>query len=138
MRWALALLAVLIALGVGFAAGVVVTAEDDARDARGRVLKAGPVDVLDLRVGDCVNGLEAGGESVAVRAVPCRSRHEGEVQARVQLPDGPWPGRKRAIALAERRCSENFFFAPSERSWRQDDRVVTCIARLSAGAQPDR
>lgn len=129
MRWALAILAVAVALGAGFAAGVLVSAEDEVRDSRGRVLKAGPVDVLDLRVGDCVNGLEAGGESVAVQGVPCRSRHEGEVRARVQLPEGPWPGRKRAIALAERRCSESFFFAPSERSWRQDDRVVTCIAR---------
>ena len=88
MRWALALLAVLVALGVGFAAGVALTAEDKERDARGRVLEAGPVDVLDLRVGDCVNGLEAGGESVAVQAVPCRSRHQGQVQARVLLPAG--------------------------------------------------
>ena len=138
MRWALAILAVLVALGAGFAAGVAVTAEDDGRDARGRLTDARPIDVLELRVGDCVNGLEAGGESVAVQAVPCRSRHEGEVQARVQLPGARWPGRKRVIALAERRCAESFFFAPSERSWRQDDRVVTCIARPSAGAQPDR
>ena len=129
MRWALTILAVLAALGGGFAAGVAVTDEDDVRDARGRVLKATPIDVLDLRVGDCVNGLEAGGESVAVQAVPCRSRHEGEVRARLQLPDRPWPGRRRVIALAERRCPEGFFFAPSESSWRQDDRVVTCIAR---------
>ena len=98
------------------------------RDDRGRLLEAAKVDVLDLRVGDCVNGLE-GGESVAVQALPCRSRHEGEVGARAQLPDGPWPGRKRMLALAERRCAENFFFVPTETSWRQDDRVVTCIAR---------
>ncbi len=129
MRWALTILAVLVALGGGFAAGVAVTAEEELRDARGRVLKPGPVDVLELRVGDCVNGLQAGGESVAVQAVPCRSRHEGEVRARLQLPDRPWPGRRRVIARAERRCPQGFFFAPSERSWRQGDRVVTCIAR---------
>ncbi len=82
----------------------------------------------DLRVGDCLSGV-AGGESVAVRVVPCRSRHRGEVRARVQLPDGGWPGRKAVLAQAERRCAESFFFVPSESSWRQDDRVVTCIAR---------
>jgi hypothetical protein len=128
MRWALALLAVLVALGAGFAAGVLVASDDDVRDSRGRVVKPAAVDVSDLRVGDCLRGVE-GGESVSVVVVPCGSPHRGEVRARVQLPDGGWPGRKRVLALAERRCAESFFFVPSEDSWRQDDRVVTCIAR---------
>ena len=128
MRWALALLAVLVAAGGGFAAGYAVRGNDDVRDKRGRVIEATQVDVGDLRVGDCVRGVE-GGESVAVEAVPCRSAHKGEVRARVQLPDEPWPGPKRVLAMAERRCAESFFFVPSEDSWRQDDRVVTCIAR---------
>ena len=128
MRWALALLAVLLAAGGGFAAGFAVRGSEDLRDDRGRVVEAAKVDVLDLRVGDCLRGVE-GGESVAVQAVPCRSPHRGEVRARVQLPEGEWPGPKRVLALAERRCAESFFFVPSEDSWRQDDRVVTCIAR---------
>lgn len=128
MRWALALLAVLVAAGAGFAAGVLVASEDEIRDERGRVIEPTQIDVGDLRVGDCVRGVE-GGESVSVQAVPCRSPHKGEVRARVQLPDGGWPGPKRVLALAERRCAESFFFVPSEDSWRQDDRVVTCIAR---------
>lgn len=128
MRWVLALLAVLVAAGAGFAAGFVVASDDDVRDSRGRVSKPVAVDVGDLRVGDCLRGVE-GGESVSVEVVPCSSPHRGEVRARVQLPDGGWPGRKRVLALAERRCAESFFFVPSADSWRQDDRVVTCIAR---------
>ena len=128
MRWVLALLAVLLALGAGFAAGVLVATEEEVRDPRGRVIEPTRIDVGDLRVGDCLNGV-ADGESVAVLVVPCRSRHEGEVRARVQLADRGWPGRKAVIAQAGRRCRESFFFVPSERSWRQDDRVVTCIAR---------
>ena len=128
MRWALALLASVVAAGGGFAAGYAVRGDDDLRDERGRVIEATQVDVVDLQVGDCVRGVE-GGESVAVEAVPCRSPHKGQVRARVQLPDGRWPGPKRVLAMAERRCAESFFFVPSEDSWRQDDRVVTCIAR---------
>ena len=128
MRWVLALLALLLALGAGFAAGVLVATDEDVRDRRGRIIKPTRVDVGDLRVGDCLSEVE-GGESVAVLVVPCRSRHRGEVRARVQLPEGSWPGRKAVLAAAGRRCSESFFFAPSESSWRQDDRVVTCIAR---------
>jgi hypothetical protein len=128
MRWALALLAVLLALGAGFAAGFLVASDDEVRDTRGRIVAPTRVDVGDLRVGDCLRGVE-GGESVAVEAVPCSWPHRGEVRARVQLPDSSWPGRKAVLAGAERRCAESFFFVPSETSWRQDDRVVTCIAR---------
>ena len=128
MRWALAVLAVLLAAGAGFAAGFLVASDEEIRDSRGRVIEPTRIDVADLRVGDCINGV-AGGESVAVQVVPCRSRHQGEVRARVELPDGGWPGRKAVIAQAGRRCAESFFFVPSETSWRQDDRVVTCVAR---------
>ncbi len=76
MRWALALLALLVAAGGGFAAGYAVRGDDDLRDERGRVIEATQVDVVDLQVGDCVRGVE-GGESVAVEAVPCRSPHKG-------------------------------------------------------------
>ncbi len=128
MKWALALLAVLLALGAGFAAGFLVASEEEIRDPQGRVIEPTRINVSDLRVGDCLTGV-ADGESAAVQVVPCRSRHEGEVRARVQLAEGGWPGRKAVIAQAGRRCRESFFFAPSESSWRQDDRVVTCIAR---------
>jgi len=128
MRWALALLAVLVALGAGFAAGVLFASDEEVRDRRGHVIEPTRVALGDLRVGDCLSTVE-GGESVSARVVPCRSPHRGEVRARVQLPDGRWPGRKRVLAAAERRCAESFFFVPSESSWRQDDRVVTCIAR---------
>ena len=128
MRWVLAVLAVLLALGAGFAGGFLLASEDEVRDRRGRIIQPTRVDVFDLRVGDCLSDVE-GGESVAVLVVPCRSRHKGEVRARVQLPEGRWPGRKAVLAAAGRRCRESFFFVPSEGSWRQDDRVVTCIAR---------
>jgi hypothetical protein len=128
VRWVLALLAVVLALGAGFAAGVLVASDEEIRDSRGRVIEPTRIDVGDLRVGDCLSAVE-GGESVSVLVVPCRFHHGGEVRARVQLRDGAWPGRKAVLAAAGRRCAESFFFAPSESSWRQDDRVVTCIAR---------
>ena len=118
----------LLAAGAGLGAGVLLASDDEIRDSRGHVRVPTRVDVADLRVGDCLNGV-AGGESVAVQVVPCRSRHQGEVRARVQLSDGGWPGRKAVVAQAGRRCAESFFFVPSETSWRQDDRVVSCIAR---------
>src|SRR3954447_25509986 len=126
MRWALAVLAVLLALGAGFAAGFLLASREEGRDARGRIIQPTRVNVGDLRVGDCLRGVE-GGESVAVEAVTCYSRHRGEVRAQVQLPAGSWPGRKAVLAAASRRCAESFFFVPSQTSWREDDRVVTCI-----------
>ena len=92
------------------------------------MIEATQVDVVDLQVGDCVSGVE-GGESVAVEAVPCRSPTGTRCARGCSCPTGGWPGPKAGAGEAERRCAESFFFVPSEDSWRQDDRVVTCIAR---------
>ena len=51
MRWALAVLAVLLAAGAGFGAGVLIASEEEIRDERGRVIEPTRVDVVDLRVG---------------------------------------------------------------------------------------
>jgi len=120
--------------------------EDEAgRDATGRITEAGPLDVFELRAGDCLTELRRG-ESVSLPAVPCAAPHRGEVLSTMQLPGGPWPGERAVSAAATRRCAAalrarpaarrarsgvtSFFYAPSEASWRQDDRTMTCVAAL--------
>lgn len=128
--------------------------EDEAeREATGRITEAGPLDVFELRAGDCLAELRRG-ESISLPAVPCSDPHRGEVVSTVQLPGGRWPGERAVSAAATRRCAaalrarpegrgaksgletsksdvEAFFYAPSESSWRQDDRAMTCVAEFA-------
>ncbi|HZI98317.1 MAG TPA: septum formation family protein [Actinomycetales bacterium] len=116
----------------------------DARDEK---------DVFSLAVGDCVNGLEAGGateEYASTPVVPCSEPHEAEVITSFELDMAAYPGEAEVIAECERRCVDlivaalpdeadagaimPFYFYPTRESWEQaDDRTVHCLAMPSDG-----
>jgi Septum formation len=99
------------------------------------------VDVYKLEVGDCF--AEVPEEDVfTVPVVPCSEPHSEEVFAVVSLPEGDFPGDDAINAQADELCIAEFksfvglsheesvldfsYFYPSEESWLDGDRVVTC------------
>jgi Domain of unknown function (DUF4190)/Septum formation len=138
-----ALWLLVLALGLGV---FLVTAAD--RDDTGEITEGGSVSAMSLQVGDCLNGLEEGGNVRSLPAVPCAEPHEGEVYATFDLPDGDYPGETAIYEQAEADCNERlssaapeayedpsvglFYLYPLEQSW-PDDREVVCIAIATSG-----
>jgi hypothetical protein len=135
------------------------------RDDSGAIVTPGSLDVYDVRVGDCYNNAPAPrdvGESAEstesstdipviseVYAVPCDERHDNQVYARFDLPDGDYPGDDEIIRLADDGCmlrlvdyigtsygSTRLDFAhitPSRETWEDDDRRLVCVVYDPAG-----
>jgi hypothetical protein len=123
---------------------VAVIATSADRDASGRITDGGDVSAFSLEVGDCLDGLKESANISSLPAVPCDQPHEGEVFAMIQLPDGAYPGEAKISTDAGDRCSaafetyapssvsdekiELFYLQPTQLSWAQGDREITCIA----------
>ena len=103
----------------------------------------GTVSAADVEAGDCLEELPASGLVVTVDTAPCGEPHTGEIFSVMTMPDGHFPGQS-AIEDYQNRCAPElakyspaaandpgvglFVLYPSEDSWGQGDRTVTCIA----------
>lgn len=96
-----------------------------------------------LRVGQCLHQPGASNAIEEVEVVPCDDPHDFEVFARVELPDGPYPGDDGVSDAAQPACTGRFaayvgvepsdsvlatgFLVPSEEGWDGGDREVVCL-----------
>lgn len=110
-------------------------------------------DVFALAVGDCLLESDAGADEVfSVPVVDCSLPHDYEVYAEVTLTDAAeYPGDDLVSAEAEELCYEPFapyvgisweesalnysYYSPSESSWAEGDRAVTCLVLDPTGEQ---
>ncbi|HET9563247.1 MAG TPA: septum formation family protein [Mycobacterium sp.] len=104
---------------------------------------SGTVGANEVKAGDCLTELPASGLVLTVDTAPCGDPHEGEIFAVMNMPDGGFPGQS-AIEEYQNKCAPElvkyspeaardpevglFVLYPSEDSWREGDRTVTCIA----------
>lgn len=103
----------------------------------------GTVSATEVKAGDCLKELPASGLVITVDTAPCGEPHTGEIFSVMKMPEGDFPGQfeieeyqnKCAPALANYspEAAEDpdvglFVLYPSEDSWGQGDRTVTCIA----------
>lgn len=117
----------------------------------------GSVKATDVKAGDCLKELPASGLVVTVDTASCSEPHAGEIFSVMTMPDGDFPGQF-AIEAYQNRCAPElakyspsaaadpevglFVLYPSEDSWGQGDRTVTCVAttdtprREHCGAEP--
>jgi len=102
-------------------------------------------EVLDLKVGDCLDKSElAGDEVTSVETKECTEPHDAEVFASVEHADGEYPGRTAVEKQAREECTAKFqefvgvpyaeskiYFStlsPTKESWdKADDRSSLCI-----------
>jgi hypothetical protein len=102
-------------------------------------------DVFDLGIGDCLNETAAEGDEVfSVPVVDCESPHDYEVFGEATLADAAeFPGTDSTFEQADTLCYDLFagyvgaaweesaleytYFSPTEQSWSEGDREVTCL-----------
>jgi hypothetical protein len=103
----------------------------------------GTVSATEVKAGDCLEKLPASGLVITVDTAPCGEPHTGEIFSVMTMPDGDFPGQF-AIEEYQNKCAPEladyspgaaedadvglFVLYPSEDSWGQGDRTVTCIA----------
>ena len=104
---------------------------------------SGTVGANEVNAGDCLKKLPASGLVLTVDTAPCDEPHKGEIFAVMNMPDGDFPGQS-AIEEYQNKCAPEllkyspeaasdpkvglFVLYPSEDSWGEGDRTVTCIA----------
>ena len=103
----------------------------------------GTVSATEVKAGDCLKELPASGLVITVDTAPCGEPHTGEIFSVMKMPEGDFPGQF-AIEEYQNKCAPElakyspeaaedpdvglFVLYPSEDSWGQGDRTVTCIA----------
>ncbi|WP_221888801.1 DUF4190 domain-containing protein, partial [Streptomyces sp. WAC05292] len=135
--------------------------EAPRRDGSGEVTRPGSGGTEDIRAGDCFNtpddmrDYDASGAPAApsVDIVPCGQPHDGEAFAvfTVEDGDGAFPGADRIRVTAEQKCGETalagyrgtdaplpeslelYYYLPTESSWDDGGRKVTCFVGDPAG-----
>jgi hypothetical protein len=101
------------------------------------------VNVLDLKVGDCVDGIQMDTVNTDLTVRSCFSPHDAEVIYKFNLPDSSWPGLATAKKETEDRCSSAIdsrvsgssmasrlsddYLYPSTLSEFNDDKGVICL-----------
>lgn len=105
----------------------------------------GTVTANNVEIGDCLAEMPDGTRVLTVRTVDCAEPHAGEVFAVLTMPDGDFPGQT-ALEEFSDRCGPAlagyapaaiedpsvgvYVLYPTEETWGQGDRVVTCIATV--------
>jgi len=101
------------------------------------------VSATEVKSGDCLKELPDSGLVITVNTASCSEPHTGEIFSVMKMPDGDFPGTF-AIEEYQNKCAPEladyspeaaqdpdvglFVLYPSEDSWAQGDRAVTCIA----------
>jgi len=98
------------------------------------------------KVGDCIDEVPTDSLILTLPTVDCSQPHGGEVFAVLTLPDGDYPGaatidewqQKCPVELASfsEQASQDpavgiFVLYPTEQTWGQGSRAVTCIATIN-------
>ncbi len=125
---------------------VVAGCGDDAeRDDKGAITTGGEASAFNLKVGDCFDDPDSGGQIADVAAVPCTDPHDNEVFGLEKNPaDGDFPGTEQVNMFGEEKCSALFesyvgtapaesslqlaTLNPTKDSWEQEeDRTAVCV-----------
>jgi hypothetical protein len=105
----------------------------------------GTVTATNVAVGDCLADIPDGSRVLTVKTVSCDEPHAGEVFAVLNMPDGDFPGQA-AVERFSDGCGPAlntyapaivgdpsigvYVLYPTQDTWDQGDRAVTCIATV--------
>ena len=138
--------------GVGITAAGFFALDNTGRDSSGSIVDAGEIGVFSLQVGDCLNDFPSidelqGGLVSEGLGVPCSTPHQYEVfyETFFDKNDSVLDIESAAgdvcleqfegyVGASYRLSSLDFvFFIPSEESWEQGDRELTCLLTSEDG-----
>ena len=101
--------------------------------------------VMHMRVGQCIL-MPEDKTATTVETTGCTREHDAEVFYMTSVDDGDFPGEAALNNAAEKVCISNFkdyvgshyvtstldatWMLPTKDSWAQNDRSITCLARL--------
>ena len=101
------------------------------------------VDVLDLRVGDCLDTHGKPGITATVPVVTCDLEHDSEAYSTITLDGEIYPGDDTVRSTAEQGCTSAFvefaginyeestldyaYYFPTQGSWAEGDRRILCL-----------
>ncbi len=107
------------------------------------IVGSGTVSANRVKAGDCLKEVPASGLVMTVDTASCDEPHKGEIITLMDMPDGDFPGQA-AIDEYQNKCAPElekyapeaavdpdvglFVLSPTEDSWKEGDRTVTCIA----------
>ncbi|OBF53372.1 septum formation family protein [Mycolicibacterium monacense] len=110
------------------------------------VVREGTVTATQVKLGDCLSEIPDGSEVRTLKTVDCAEPHAGEVFAVLQMPEGDFPGQDAMVEYANRCAPELasyspaavtddtvrlFVLFPTDETWSDGDRAVTCVATLN-------
>jgi hypothetical protein len=120
------------------------------RDDTGAIIEGGGLGAYAIQVGDCVNEPDNLTLVESLEAVPCSQAHDAEAYADFQLTGSSWPGEDAVSEDAWTGCYERYesfvgipwddseldfwVLQPTEESWADDDRAVTCALATMDGS----
>jgi putative regulator of septum formation len=114
-----------------------------SRSSTGEISKAGDLQAVDLRVGDCFDLKDASADTIDnVRALPCTSEHQYELFFVGAMPGGDYPTDAAFEGYVSDNCTPAFasyigtsfevsaldvyWLQPTADSWKSGDRSVQC------------
>jgi hypothetical protein len=134
--------------GAGSAFAVLQNSAPEARDASGKIVRKGDVEVTSLKVGDCLEKLAAANQVGKITALPCTSNHEAEVFHTFTAGGGDkFPGEQAVKDEATTQCLEKAktalkpddakkatvaYLKPIEAPWGKNQKQLTCVAVMPA------
>lgn len=110
------------------------------------VIREGTVRTTQVKLGVCLSEIPNGSEVRMLKTVDCAEPHAGEVFAVLRMPDGDFPGQDAMVEYANRCAPELasyspaavtddtvrlFVLFPTDETWSDGDRAVTCVATLN-------
>lgn len=129
--------------GVAVFAGVGSLGDETTRDDNGDIIESGGLGVYSFQIGDCIQ-LSDVDLVESVEGLPCADPHDAQVYSEFELTTDAYPGDDAASTAAGEGCYQRFeaavgvpyqdepdlaftAFFPTQDSWDQGDREVTCL-----------
>jgi len=135
--------------GVGIVSAGALAFDQTTRDNNGSIIKEGELGVFSFKVGDCLTDVKEGSSLDQALGVPCSQTHQMEVYAETFIEDGSetlpagfdkkgdeycYAEFPKFVGISYEESKLDFtYLVPSEDSWKEGDREVTCLINDPAG-----
>jgi len=135
--------------GVGIVSAGAYAYDQTTRDDNGSIVKEGELGVFSFKIGDCIKDVKEGTSLGQATGVPCSQSHQMEVYAETFIDSSSETRPTDFDKQGEDYCYGEFsrftgisyensklefqYLTPSDDSWKEGDREITCLIEDPAG-----